>query len=108
MASGITAPLAKRLSPFIDQLAATQRMARDQDRQLVRVLTSMREPVAVHGEHLLFINTAFASLLGHTDTIALLGHHLADYVPAEFGTCYGLICGGRCTLRRYPPAWSWN
>lgn len=85
MASGITAPLAQRLSPFIDQLAATQRMARDQDRQLVRVLTSMREPVAVHGEHLLFINAAFANLLGHTDSIALLGHHLADYVPAEFG-----------------------
>jgi diguanylate cyclase (GGDEF)-like protein/PAS domain S-box-containing protein len=84
MAAGITAPLAQRLSPFIDQLAATQRMARDQDRQLVRVLTSMREPVAVHGEHLLFINSAFANLLGQADPIALLGHHLADYVPAEY------------------------
>ncbi len=84
LASGITTPLAQRLSPFLDQLAATQRMARDQDRQLVRVLTSMREPVAVHGEHLLFINSAFAQLLGQSDPIALLGHPLADYVPAEY------------------------
>jgi len=84
LATGITAPLAQRLSPFIDQLAATQRMARDQDRQLVRVLSSMREPVAVHSERLLFINQAFASLLGKANAVDLLGHELAEHVPAEF------------------------
>ncbi len=81
--TGIAAPLALRLSPFIDQLAATQRLSRDQDRQLVRVLSSMREPVAVHAGHLLFINQAFATLLGHAKPIDLLGQSLADLVPAD-------------------------
>ncbi len=84
LGTGITAPLAQRLSPFIDQLAASQRVVRDQDRQLVRVLSSMREPVAVHGEHLLFVNQAFANLLGQSKPVDLLGLQLADCVPADY------------------------
>jgi diguanylate cyclase (GGDEF)-like protein/PAS domain S-box-containing protein len=84
MGQGITAPLAQRLSPLLDKLAASQRMTRDQDRQLLRVLTNMREPVAVHGEHLVFINQPFASLLGDRKASELLGKPLAEYVPAEY------------------------
>ncbi|MGC3981620.1 MAG: EAL domain-containing protein [Steroidobacteraceae bacterium] len=83
LASGITAPLAQQLSPLIDQLAAIQRMARDQDRQLVKVLSSLREPVAVHGGKFLLINQAFANLLGK-DQAALLGQSIADNVPATY------------------------
>lgn len=84
LASGITAPLATRLSPFIDQLAATQRRARDQDRQLVRVLSGIREPVAVHSDRLLFINNAFVKLLGKDNSVQLFGLSLADCVPADY------------------------
>lgn len=84
MATGITKPLAQRLSPFLDQLASTHRRARDQDRQMVRVLSTMREPIAVHGEHLLFVNQAFASLLGKGNAVTLFGQHLADCVPADY------------------------
>jgi len=81
---GITAPLGARLSPFIDQLAATQRRARDQDRQLVRVLSTMREPVAVHSDRLMFVNQAFANLLGKSTPAALFGQPLAEFVPAPY------------------------
>lgn len=81
---GITAPLVRQLSPLIDQLAAAQRMARDHDRQLIRVLSGVREPVAVHGEQLLYLNAAFARLLGHEDPQSLLGKPLPDLVPEEF------------------------
>jgi diguanylate cyclase (GGDEF)-like protein/PAS domain S-box-containing protein len=84
LAVGITKPLVQRLSPFIDQLAAMHHMARDQDRQLVRVLSSMREPVAVHSEHLLFINQPFATLLGKPSAVPLFGVPLADCVPPDY------------------------
>ncbi len=84
LSTGITAPLAQRLSPLIDQLAATQRMSRDQDRQLFRVLASMREPVAVHADKLLYINPAFARLLGDASATDLVGRTLPDCVPPEF------------------------
>ncbi|MGD9841755.1 MAG: EAL domain-containing protein [Steroidobacteraceae bacterium] len=81
---GITAPLAQQLSPLIDQLAAAQQMSRDQDRQLLRVLSSMHEPIAVHGDDILFINQPFANLLGKGSAIELRGHSLAEYVPEEY------------------------
>ncbi len=83
LSDGITAPLAQQISPLIDQLAAAQRMTRDQDRQLLRVLSSMREPVAIHGEKLLYINQAFAHLLGNQPANELLGSSLADCVPED-------------------------
>ncbi len=85
LGNGITAPLASQLSPLMDQLIAARQMTRDLDRQLLRVLSSMREPVALHGQCILYINTSFAQVLGAQSSSELLGKSLADCVPQEYG-----------------------
>lgn len=84
VALGVAEPLVQSLSPFIDQLAASRRRAEDQDRQLIRVLGALREPVAVHGDRLLFANQAFANLLGFETPEKLFGHSLARLAPTEY------------------------
>jgi diguanylate cyclase (GGDEF)-like protein/PAS domain S-box-containing protein len=82
--SGIAAPLIERVRPLLDQLAATQHLVRDHDRQLLQLLTSLREPVAVHGEQIVFANDAFAALLGKDRGSELVGRLLVDCVASDY------------------------
>jgi len=81
---GLATPLLERLQPVLDQLAAHQHLVRDNDRQMLQLLQSLREPVALHGERILFANDAFAVLLGKQQGSELTGQSLADLVPADY------------------------
>ncbi|HVY21902.1 MAG TPA: EAL domain-containing protein [Steroidobacteraceae bacterium] len=85
-ASGITAPLADHLRPLLDQIAAQLHLLREQDRQLLAVLEHCREPMALHGERLLFANDSFAALLGKQRGSDVQGKLLVDMVASDYAS----------------------
>ncbi len=84
--SGIVTPLADHLQPMVERLAALQHLLRDHDRQLLSILQSSREPLAVHGEQIVFANDSFAALLGKQRGTELQGRLLVDLVPRDYAT----------------------
>lgn len=83
-AVGMVTPLVERIQPLLDQLAANQHLVRDHDRQMLQLLQSLREPVALHGEQILFANDAFAALLGKQTGGELVGQLLVDSVSPDY------------------------
>jgi diguanylate cyclase (GGDEF)-like protein/PAS domain S-box-containing protein len=83
-AMGVAAPLVETLSPFVDQLATNRQHSLEMDRQLTRLLSSLREPLAIHSAHFLYANAAFARLLGNDNPQELSGHSLAQLVPPHY------------------------
>ncbi len=86
VAAGIVTPLANHLQPMVERLAALQHLLRDHDRQLLSILQSSREPLAVHGEQIVFANDSFAALLGKQRGAELQGRLLVDLVPRDYAT----------------------
>jgi diguanylate cyclase (GGDEF)-like protein/PAS domain S-box-containing protein len=84
VAVGIAAPLVATLSPYVDQLASNRQHSVAMDRQLLRLLSSLREPLAIHSDHFLYANQSFARLLGTDDPQELSGHSLAQLVPPHY------------------------
>jgi len=84
--SSVITPLSDHLQPLLERYAVLERLSRDQDRQLSSVLLRCREPMALHGDAIIFANDAFASLLGKQKGTELQGRLLVDLVPHEYAT----------------------
>ncbi len=85
LSEGITQPLVEQLTPLVDQLMATEQLVRDQDQQLMRLLASLHEPAAIHGQSIQYINQAFVELLGVESVNELLGKNIASFIAADQG-----------------------
>jgi diguanylate cyclase (GGDEF)-like protein/PAS domain S-box-containing protein len=83
LSEGITQPLVEQLTPLVDQLMAAQQLVRDQDQQLMRLLTHLHEPAAIHGQSIQYINQAFVDLLGVQSASEVLGKNLANFIPED-------------------------
>ena len=83
LSEGITEPLVEQLTPIVDQLVAAQQLVRDQDQQLMRLLTHLHEPAAIHGQSIQYINQAFLELLGLESANEALGKNLANFIPED-------------------------
>src|SRR6185369_14704640 len=84
--SGLAAPLATQVRPILDRLAAQQHLLREHDKQLQSLLEHSREPKALHGEHIIFANDAFAALLGKSRGAELADKLLINLVPKEYAS----------------------
>ena len=84
--NGLAAPLVNQVRPLLDHLAAQQHLLREHDKQLHFLLEHSREPKALHGDHIIFANDAFAALLGKSRGAELQGKLLIDLVPREYAS----------------------
>jgi len=84
--TGTVKPLADKLAPLLERYAALEHLLRDQDRELIAVLQRCREPMALHGQQIIFANDSFAALLGKLRGTELQGRLLVDFVPQEYAT----------------------
>ena len=85
-ANGMVGPIATSVQPLLERFAAAQRLLREHDRQLLRMLQTLREPLAIHGEHILFANDSFAALLGKQRGAELSGRLLVDCVATDYAS----------------------
>lgn len=76
--------VAGHVNRLLDEIAGRGRLLVDRERSLEQVLSSLNEPAAVHSDRLLFVNDAFAALVGASTQAELTGRPLADIVHADF------------------------
>lgn len=82
---GMGAPLADAANRMLEQIAARDVQLREQERTFSDLLANLRDAVALHREKVIFANARFAGLLGVSDSRALVGKHLRDFVGGEYG-----------------------
>ena len=84
LSTGSAAPLANTANRLLEHIAVRDLQLKERERTFTDLLGSVQEPVAIHRDALVFVNSRFATLLGERNVQDLLGRRFTDLVASEY------------------------
>ena len=80
---GASTPLAATANRLLEHIAVRDLQLQERERTFAGLLGSVHEPIAIHGDKLVFANARFAALLGIRPQ-EMIGRHLSELVGPDY------------------------